>query len=213
MQLKKRPLLVVVQALQKETVRAISPAGSTGKEGRGEWASRVARLKWGKTSGSTHRVSELGLCAVCLLGKLPWLLGLSAFCLVASGLLVCWPHGPLRKSRRGLPRPDRGHHVPALTVTNGGRGVGSEVAFLVKCSRERERLGIQDVVALIPETEAWTLRVRKKIPVWTSKVYLQNSVVRFRWPAGGCRFGSALGRSWGFVARCLWSALPVQCLF
>ena len=60
------------------------------------------------------------------------------------------------------------NHVPALTVTSGGRGVGPEVACLVKSSRGRERRGIQDVDALIPETETWTLRVRKKFPDWTS---------------------------------------------
>ena len=106
----------------------------------------------------------------------------------------------------------RGHHVPALTVTSGGRGVGFEVAFLVKSSGGRERLGIQDVVALIPGTEAWTLRVSKKSPVWTSKVHLL-CFVRFWLPAGGCRFGSGPGRKWGFVARGLWPALPFQCLF
>ena len=35
--------------------------------------------------------------------------------------------------------PDRGHHVPALTVTSGGRGVGSDVACSEKSSRGRER--------------------------------------------------------------------------
>ena len=72
---------------------------------------------------------------------------------------------------RGLPRPDRGHHVPALTVTSGGRGVGSEVACLVKISRGRERHGIQDVDALIPVTEAET--VQGYCPFWEPATWYQ----------------------------------------
>ena len=34
----------------------------------------------------------------------------------------------VNNSATGIPRTDRGHHVPALTVTSGGRGVGSDVA-------------------------------------------------------------------------------------
>ena len=73
--------------------------------------------------------------------------------------------------------------------------------------------GTESRTWLIPGTEAWTLRVRKKFLDWTSKVNLVSRVVRFRLPAGGCRFGSGPGRSWGFVARGLLSALPVQFLF
>ena len=39
----------------------------------------------------------------------------------------------------GVTRPDRGHHVPALTVTCGGRGVASDVACSELSSRGRER--------------------------------------------------------------------------
>ena len=39
----------------------------------------------------------------------------------------------------GLSRADRGHHVPALTVTRGGRGVGSDEACSDKSSRGREQ--------------------------------------------------------------------------
>ena len=102
--------------------------------------------------------------------------------------------------KRGFPRPDRGHHVPALTVTSGGRGVGSEMACLVKSSRGRERHGIQYVDAMIPGTETWTLRVMKKFPDWTSNVIVLSRVVRFPLLAGGCRFGSGPGRSWGSLS-------------
>ena len=44
-------------------------------------------------------------------------------------------------------------------------------------------------------------------PDRTSKVNLLSRVVRFRLPAGGCRFVSVPGRSWGSlpVACCLFS--------
>ena len=43
----------------------------------------------------------------------------------------------------GLERSGRGHHVPALTVTSGGRDVGSDVACSYKSSRGRERHSIR----------------------------------------------------------------------
>ena len=47
--------------------------------------------------------------------------------------------GGVNNRATGFPRSDRGHHVPALTVTSGGRGVGSDVACSDKSSRGRER--------------------------------------------------------------------------
>ena len=47
-------------------------------------------------------------------------------------------HPPI-SSATDFPRSDRGHHVPALTVTNGERGVVSDVACSDKSSRGRER--------------------------------------------------------------------------
>ena len=64
--------------------------------------------------------------------------------------------------------------------------------------------GTESMTWLIPGTEAWTLRVRKKFPDRTSEVNLVSHVVRFRLPAGGCRFGSGPGRFWVCVCR-LWS--------
>ena len=57
-----------------------------------------------------------------------------------------------------------------------------------------------------PDTSNQPLGLQK-FPDWTSKVNLLSRVVRFRLPAGGCRFGSGPGRSWGSlpVACCLFS--------
>ena len=48
----------------------------------------------------------------------------------ASGCYTATLAGPLFSPLvvAGLSWPDRGHHVPALTVTSGGRGVGFDVA-------------------------------------------------------------------------------------
>ena len=60
-----------------------------------------------------------------------------------------------------LQRSDRGHHVPALTVTSGGRDVGTDVAFSDKSSRRENGTESGGVDAQIPVTERETHRVTK----------------------------------------------------
>ena len=66
---------------------------------------------------------------------------------ISSNRLVT--SGSVNNSATGFPRSDRGHHVPARTVTSGERGVGSDVA----CT-EKEFSWTRTALNL----EAWTPR-------------------------------------------------------
>ena len=90
--------------------------------------------------------------------------------------------------------------VPALTVTSGGRDVGSDVACSGKSSRGRERHGVWRRGR--PDSrnrKRGCFRLRKLIQSWTSKINFRL----LRLLAGGCRFGSGPCCSWG-RCRSLW---------
>ena len=60
-----------------------------------------------------------------------------------------------------LQRSVRGHHVPALTVTSGGRDVGTDVACSDKSSRRENGTESGGVDTQIPVTERETHQVAK----------------------------------------------------
>ena len=102
----------------------------------------------------------------------------------------------------------RGHHVPALTVTSGGRGVGSEVAFLDKSSSGRERRCILRRGRPDPlDRKRGHFGLRKYFtvgPLFLGRVF----GVRLLSPACGCRFRSGLGHFWCLCPSLL--ALPLS---
>ena len=87
-------------------------------------------------------------------------------------------------------------------ASSGGRGVGSEVAFLDKSSRGRERRCILRRGRPDPcNRKRGRFRFRKYSTVGPPLFLGRVFGVRFRSPACGCRFGSGRGRLWVCVCR------------
>ena len=97
---------------------------------------------------------------------------------------------------RGVSGLERHARTRVLVDENGTESGGVDAQIPVTASVDAS--GYENVSRLDPPP-----------PLFLGRVFR----VRFQLLAGGCRFGSGLGRSWGFVARGLWSALPVLFLF
>ena len=90
-------------------------------------------------SGSVHLFRRCGVSSASCCGSGPLRhSGTGNINWVITFVDASWRATPLVVAT-GLSRADRGHHVPALTVTSGGRGVGSDEACSDKSSRGRER--------------------------------------------------------------------------
>ena len=96
---------------------------------------------------------------------------------------------------------------PALTVTSGGRDVGSDVACSEKVLVDENGTESGGVDAQIPVTASVDFRLRKCFTVGPPLFLGRVFGVLFRSPACGCRFGSGPGRFGVGVCRpwfCPW---------
>ena len=100
----------------------------------------------------------------------------------------------------GFPCSDRGHHVPALTVTSGGRGVGSDEACSVKVLVDENGTVSGGVYAQISVTASVDASGYKNVRGWTPLSF---------WAVfSGCcscrlLVAVALGLAWSLLGRCL----------